>query len=316
MGAIKNKPDKVLRAVAKSDYFVENLKITSGKTLDQYEIAFNFFDRFLGRPAKLSDLTEQTITRFLRYLHFDLKLAAKTANERAGRIIALWNWLARRRQVDMFPTVGRLKEAHRTPRAWTIDELQRLFAATDRCRGDICGVPASLWCKAMFAVIWNTGERIGAVLDVEWQCLDRGTILFPARIRKFGKNDETFTLWPETMGLLDSMRTDFLGRPLKNRRIFETKFTISNLYYRFKQILSWANLPSDRYCKFHKIRVSHATWTQAFGGNATAALRHASPVTTQKHYIDPTICKIPESILPRVWGSSVGNNVASGGSGK
>lgn len=301
---------KLLRAIAKADYFVENLKITSNKTIDQYKIAFDFFDRYLGRPALLSDLTESTITRFLRWLHFDMKLAAKTANERAGRIIALWNWLARRRQVQVFPTVGRIKEASRTPRAWTIEELQRVFAAADRCRGEVCGVSAALWIRTMFAVIWNTGERIGAVLDVEWSCVSRGTITFPAGIRKFGRNDETFTLWPETMNLLDSMRTDCLGRPLKNRRVFETNFTNSNLYHRFKQILTWADLPSDRYNKFHKIRVSHATWTQAFGGDATAALRHANPRTTQKHYIDPTICKIPESILPKFWASS-GNSVDS-----
>lgn len=284
-----------LRQVADEMYFPARLTIQAEDTVKQYYLAFSFYDRFLCRTAQVSNLNDLELTKFKRWLFKERKLAAKTANERAGRIIAMWDWLARKRLVDAFPCVEKIPEPKRAPRAWTIDQLRAIFQETLNCRGRICGIPASLWLRGLCGFLWNTSERIGATLKCDWEMVDlnRGTILVPAEIRKRGQSDEVYRLWPEVLELLREIRT------YKNQLIFPTDFGKTALYHRYKKILIRAGLPHGRQYMFHAMRVSHATWTQALGGNATHALRHANPATTRRHYIDGSIVNQEQSLLPR-----------------
>ena len=284
-----------LREVADQLYFPARLTIAADDTIKQYYLAFSFYDRFLCHKSQVSNLNDLELTKFKRWLFKDRQLAAKTANERAGRIIAMWDWLARKRLVDAFPCVEKIPEPRRAPRAWTIDQLQAIFRESLNCRGRICGIPASLWLRGLCGFLWNTSERIGATLQLEWSMLDyaRGSILVPAEIRKRGQSDEVYRLWPEVLELLREIRT------YKNQLIFPTDFGKTALYHRFKKVLKRAGLPSGRSNMFHCMRVSHATWTQALGGNATHALRHANAATTRRHYIDGSIVNQEQSILPR-----------------
>jgi integrase len=284
-----------LREVADNLYFPARLTIQAKDTISQYHLAFSFYDRFLCRESQVSNLNDLEVTKFKRWLHHDRQLAAKTVNERAGRIIAMWNWLARKRLVDAFPCVEKIPEPKRAPRAWTIDQLQLIFREFLSCRGRICGIPTSLWLRGLCGFLWNTSERIGATLKCDWSMLDtsRGSILVPAEIRKRGQSDEVYMLWPEVLAILDEIRK------YGNHLIFPTDFEKSALYHRYKKVLKRANLPHGRSNMFHCMRVSHATWTQALGGNATQALRHANAATTKRHYIDGSIVNQQQSVLPR-----------------
>lgn len=295
MGATMLDTTITLREVADNLYFPSRLTIRATDTIRQYYLAFKFYDRFLSHESKVSNLNDLELTKYKRWLFYEQKLAAKTANERAGRIIAMWDWLARKRLVDAFPTVERLPEPKRAPRAWTIEQLRMIFAETLNCRGRICGIPTSLWLRGLCGFLWNTSERIGATLQLDWQMLDlsRGSILVPAEIRKRGQSDEVYTLWPEVLAIFAEIRA------FGNHLIFPVDFSKSALYHRYKKILKRAGLPHGRSNMFHCMRVSHATWTEALGGNATAALRHANPATTKRHYIDGSIVNQEQSILPR-----------------
>jgi integrase len=284
-----------LRQVADEMYFPARLTIQADDTIKQYHLAFRFYDRYLCRISRVSDLDDLELTKFKRWLFADRKLAAKTANERAGRIISMWDWLARKRLVDAFPCVEKIPEPRRAPRSWTIEQLRMIFRESLNCRGRVCGIPTSLWLRGLCGFLWNTGERIGATLRLEFEHLDciRGSVIVPAEIRKRGQSDECYRLWPEVLEMLEEIRA------YGNNLIFPTDFGKSALYHRYKKILKRANLPSGRQYMFHAMRVSHATWTQALGGNATHALRHANPATTKRHYIDGSISNQEQSILPR-----------------
>ena len=287
-------PTITLREVADNLYFPARLTIQAEDTIKQYYLAFSFYDRFLCRTSQVSNLNDLELTKFKRWLFQERKLSAKTANERAGRIISLWDWLARKRLVDAFPCVEKIPEPRRAPRAWTIEQLQAIFAETLNCRGRICGIPTSLWLRGLCGFLWNTSERIGATLKMDWQMIDfsRGSAHVPAEIRKRGQCDEVYKLWPEVMAILAEIKS------YKNLLVFPTDFGKTALYHRYKSILKRAGLPHGRSNMFHAMRVSHATWTQALGGNATVALRHANPATTRKHYIDGSIVNQEQSLLP------------------
>jgi integrase len=286
-----------LREVADNYYFPQRLTIRSTDTIDQYHLAFRFYDRFLGRDSLVADLGDQPVTRFKRWLLTDKKLAAKTVNERAGRIIAMWDWLARKRLVDAFPCIEKIPEPRRAPRAWTLEQLQAIFRESLNCRGRICGIPTSLWIRGLLGFQWNTSERIGATLSISWDMIDfaRKSVHVPAEIRKRGQADEVYTLWPELCTILQEIRS------FGNHLVFPVDFGKSALYHRFKKILKRAGLPTGRQYMFHAMRVSHATWTEALGGNATASLRHANPATTKRHYIDPSIVNQEASRLPHTF---------------
>lgn len=283
---------QTLESFAEHRYFPCNLRIGSPLTRAQYAIAFRHYDLFLGRPATIADLDDDRIAGFTRWLADVRRVSPKTANERAGRIVAMWQWMARRRIVDSFPLYQRLRVPHRTPRSWTIDELAKLYSACDKVKNVICGNVGANWWRALLATAWNTGERITALLSAEWPDLSPPSLHVRAETRKANAADEVYTLWPETVELIDRLTRD-------NLRIFEYASGRSALYHQFATILRHAELPNTRYTKFHAIRVSHATWVQVSGGNASHALRHASPAVTQRHYIDPRVAKIPPADLPR-----------------
>ena len=283
-----------LQSVADETYFPQRLTIQSPDTFRQYALAIRFYSRFLGRTAIIGDLDDLPLTRFKRWLYTEKKLAAKTVNERAGRIVAMWDWLARKRLVDHFPTVEKIPEPRRVPRAWTLEQLQAIFRESLNCRGRICGIPANLWIRTLLGFQWNTSERIGATLSISWDMIDfdRKSVIVPAEIRKRGQADEQYTLWPQLLEMLAEVKK------YGNHLVFPVDFCKSALYHRLKKILKRAGLPHGRQFMFHAMRVSHATWTEALGGNATASLRHANPTTTKKHYIDRSIVNQEASVLP------------------
>ena len=112
-----------------NEYFPRNLKLRSEKTKFQYRLSCADFERFLGHAPTLDDLNDDTFAAWLKWLLDHRELAERTANERAGRIKSLWNWLARRGRIECFPTVDRVPVPESMTLAWSQDELKRLFAA-------------------------------------------------------------------------------------------------------------------------------------------------------------------------------------------
>jgi integrase len=286
------------------DYFPNRLRIGT-KTVKEYEVAVRDLQKFLCRTPTLDDLTDETIQRFMRW-GISRQLAAKTVNERRSRLCALWNWLARRGHMATFPTVEKLPEPESVPHAWNRAEMAKLFAACRGQRGFIACVPASLWWLGLHAIAWNCGERIGAILALRWEWVDYEAAILrvPAKVRKGGRKPATYRLWDETISLLRQ-----LEQPSRDL-LFPWPYHETTLYSRHKRMREEAGLSTDRKSAFHRMRVSHASWLDAGGGDATRALLHDSSATTQKHYLDPAVCEKPAPKL--FWPTDDATIVASG----
>jgi integrase len=250
------------------DYFRSNIRIRCPRTRDHYKLSIRKFGESLGHSATLGDLTDDNAIAFIHWSLSD-GYNEHTANQRVKQIRALWNWLAKRRLVEQFPTIEKMPEPRALPTAWTVDELRKLLKGCERMPGTIADIPSPLWWQALHYVFWNTGERTGALLALTWQMLDAktGQLAVPAEFRKGGKKPMLYRLKPQTMQLLDAIRQP------ERELIFPFPLNKGSFYGRYKLLLKLAGLPYAKYkSALQKMRRSFATHLEAAGGNATDAL--------------------------------------------
>lgn len=274
--------DLHLWTVCTDHFFPVSPSIRSDHTKAQYRIAVDDFGEALGRRGTLGDLSDDNVCRMMVHLR-ERGLATRTINERRGRINTLWEWAARRGHVRHFPTVKRLAEPHRTPQAWTREQLGAIFVAIGGLEGSVGGVLARVWWRALLLTLWNTGERIGALLSIGWQHVDleTGWLTIPAELRKGQARDMTYRLSPETLEILKLL-------PRGTKTIFHWPYDAKYIFQRFEAILKTAGLPHGRKDKFHRLRRSVASHFEAAGGDATSLLGHSTRATTLV-YLDPRI---------------------------
>lgn len=277
-----------LREILEGTYFPLNHRIRDEKTRSQYRFALRNLRDAIGSEPRVSDLTDDNVSRLMSLL-LARSLAAKTVNERRGRINCLWSWLARRGVVSTWPTVARIPEPVRIPVAWSREDLDRLFRAADTERLLISGVPSPSWWRTLHLVAWDTGERITALLGCRWDHLSGEWLAIPAELRKAKRRDMAYRLAPETVRELDAVRS-----PTRDL-IWPWPLNWSYLWTRYRLIRQRAGLPTDRWSAFHRIRRSVASHYEAAGGNATELLGHESRATTRA-YLDPRITGTPQAV--------------------
>lgn len=177
-------------------------------------------------------------------------------------------------------------EPRQIPQAWQADEIQRLFAAADRAVGAYAGVSCAQWWKMLLLILWDTGERIGAIRDLAWSHVDlrRGWLHVPAKFRKGGREDKVYRLASETLSIL---RESKKSKP--RDLLFPWPYSDTYLWRMFGKLLKSAGLESGARDKFHRLRRSVASHYEAAGGDATELLGHSERKVTTKHYLDPRI---------------------------
>jgi integrase len=262
-------------------YRPQRLRGGSEATVRLYRNSLANLRKFLGRSARLRDLTDETVGALMSWAIGRGK-SPRTANKFRDQLLAIWRAACRKGWLKIWPDVEAIREPERLPRAWTPAELSRLFAACEAEPGQICGVPAGLWWRTLHDVGWDTGERIAAIMLIEWDwlSLDDARLWIPAKARKGKRRDRSHRLHPETV--------DRLCRILKPARrfVFPWPYSASYIYNRYTRILKRAGLPHSREFKFHCLRKSVATHGKLAGLNPSELMDHADTRTTVK-YLDP-----------------------------
>jgi integrase len=295
---------ETLEAICENEYFALNQSIKSEATKHQYRQSVRRFSEFLGHPAMTDDLTDDNLVRYMS----EVVAAGKslcTANIEMARIRALWNWLAKRRRVAKFPTTKKTRLPERVPDAWKVADIQALVDACGKMRGEIDGVPSPLWWRTLYLVTFDTGERTGALLAMEWQHIDLevGSIVLPAEIRKGGNKAAYYQLRPATIAELRRLRAAVVKVDRDRPEVFKFTSNQQVFYNRQKQLLRLAGIP---YVKgrsgLQKVRRTFASYIEKAGGDATAALMHSSRATTLQSYIDPRVveAKPANLLLPEI----------------
>jgi integrase len=259
------------------------LRSRTDNTRRLYRTTIRTFGRFLARTPTLEDFSDLVVNRFLDWYR-RTGHSPFSVNKERSNLLAMWRFAARKRLVDEWPDVKAEVEPERVPQAWTADQIVRLMSACEVQTGTIGGVAAADWWRALHLVAWDTGERIGAIRDLEWVHADlvAGYMLVPAELRKGKRRDRLYRLAGDT---IQALRKILLP---KREKIFPWPYSRTYLWNRYSRLLRKAGLPHDSKSKFHRMRRSVASHYEAAGGNATELLGHSSRSVTLA-YLDPRI---------------------------
>lgn len=291
---VSGKGDMPLLELIDKHYYPARLMGKSINTLRLYRQSVRNFAKYLGRTALVNDLTTETVAAFLDYSLKKTTLARDTIQKDRTQLVAIANWAAKKGWLSEFLQIGSINCPKKVPDSYTDDELLALFNACNAAKGAIGSIPASDWWTALLSVIYDTGERIGAVMATEATGLDAsGQLTIRGEHRKGGKQDTRIRLQPVTVE-----RLKLIQRP-GQKKLFPFPYCPMYLWTLYKKLLIEAGLPSGRRAKFHKLRRTVASKFTAAGGDATDLLGHQNRSTTVKNYIDPSVIKtvMPADVL-------------------
>ena len=263
-------------------YIRKRLRVASPHTIRLYKHSIAAFETTLQREATTADLIDDNLDNHMARL-VQSGLAVATANKDYAQLTAIWRFGNRNRLVDTWPNVLPYPEPERVPLGWMPSDLDKLFSAIVQQDGSIAGAPASLWWKTLILVLLDSGERIGAIRRLTRDCIQGNYILVSAQYRKGKTRDKLFELSPATMECLK-----VLLMAHRFNELFPWDRSETYIYYRYKKILARAGLSVDSRSQFHRLRRTVASAVKNQGGDATAAMDHASSKTTQR-YLDTRI---------------------------
>lgn len=278
-----------------SEYLASNPRIKSKGTERLLRFALKQFGRYLGRPSDAADFTDKNLVGFMRYRRETKvrgkQIAEATLEHEAAKLAAIGKYAA---HLGLVPPL-RFTVTHQRPgttKAMLDHQIRKLFHSALSAKHSIGGIPEKIYFPAVFAIIWDTGERIGAIHKLERRDIDLERLEIRFRFRK-GGHESTRPIRRSTAKAIERLLTvNPSDRPM-------APVIATSLYHHLNRILEAAGIPKDRKLKFHALRKSHASYYKAAGGDATASLGHSSDAVTLKHYIDPKIVagKTPTELL-------------------
>lgn len=291
----------ILRALLTDQVAV--LKNLSDRTVELYGETLDRFRDHLGHEPTLDDLSDLVVARFLRWRAQQPNgrkgiLSPASVAKDSAHLRTLWNWCAKKRmkrangELLEFPDYARPRVPKPRPVAYTVDELQRLVTAAKHRKGYIVpGVPAAWYWPTKLLAMYQTGERIGAILAIRWGEVDleRCTLTFLAATRKGHRETITRAISPELARMMAPQRRapDALVWPwLEGRKLMSA-------YGSMRVLCRLAGVP---YHPFHSIRKSTASYLKRAGVSAKKQLGHSSEEMAENHYYDERITGVESAL--------------------
>ena len=275
-------PRPTLRGFYREKFEPLRLRSRRPNTKRLYRSTLNAFDAFLGRPALLTDLRDETVNAFAA-ARLDSGLSKFSVNKDLSNLLAIWRWAHRKGAVCTWPDVELEAVPEITPVALTRDELARVKAAIESEPRPVGGLPGPRFWLPLFLLIFDTGERINAVMALTWDRVDLPGrwVRFHHDSRKGGRADNLTKIANDTAFALTAIRR-------REGKVFVWPYAPNYIYARLAPIMQRAGLPDTKLYKFHCLRKSMASHLKAAGGDPQRVLRHSCAKVTRA-YIDPRI---------------------------
>jgi integrase len=126
------------------------------------------------------------------------------------------------------------QEVNSAPDTWSIDQVNQLLATARGVSGEIAGIPASQWWSALFLVLLDVPQRLGAVLAAKRTDYDPQT-------RQLSVGFVTYALAPTVADALDAIHG------VEREALFPAPCTRDALANRVRKLLKTAGLPHGRF---------------------------------------------------------------------
>jgi integrase len=241
-------------------------------TVAQYRIAYSHWCRLMGEVEPSDD----TVLRFMALLLEGR--TPQTVNKTVRHLAPVF--LAAGYSVAWRP----YREPQRAPVAFLDSEFRLILDAAAGESGDVDGIPAAEWWRALLLALWYSGARIGAVLAVRSPDVlpDRGFYVRATHQKQHA--DQFFAIGNDAA--VAFRRIFSPSRPV----MWPWPWRRETLYDRFQRICGRAGLECYGTGNlFHRIRKSTASYMKANGGDPTTHLGHSAASVTRR-YFDPRIC--------------------------
>ena len=275
---------------------VAPLKNLSPRSVAMYESTLDRFSDFLGHEPTVDDLDDLTAAKFLRWrsstVHDQRRgiISPASLAKDSAHLRSLWTWLAKKRwkrsdgELIEFPDFARPRVPRPVPKAYKADELAKLVAAARHRKGLIAGKPAAWYWTTKLQAMFQTGERIGAVMQLRWSEVDleRHTLTFLAATRKGHRETITRAISPGLSKMLAAQQ----GPPEARVWPWLDDREMLSCYASLRVLCRCAGVP---YKPFHAIRKSTASYLKKAGVSAKKQLGHSSEEMAENHYYDEEI---------------------------
>lgn len=192
---------------------------------------------------------------------------------------------------DWIEDIPKALEVDRLPRAWKLDEFERLLGACLQLDEHYAGIQADLWWRSFLLTLWYTGVRVLTLIDARDDELDLATATLVVTSTKDRR--QILYLLPddacEAIRLILWRRQYVWPWPFADKK--------KTLLRRIRHLITLAELPQLAK-PFHAIRRSVASYVTVASGLSSAcdALDHCRTEITKRFYVDPRIATPARSI--------------------
>jgi integrase len=244
----------------------------------------------------VDDLDDLTAAKFLRWrastVHSKCRglISPASLAKDSAHLRSLWTWLAKKRwkksngELLEFPDYARPRVPKPVPKAYKADELARLIKTARHRKGHVAGKPAAWYWVTKLLAMFQTGERIGAILALRWSEVDleRHTLTFLAATRKGHRETITRPITPQLAEYLAMHK----GAPGERVWPWLDDRELLSCYSSLRVLCRTAGVP---YLPFHSIRKATASYLKRAGISAKKQLGHSSEEMAETHYYDEDI---------------------------
>lgn len=246
------------------------------------------FERWLGRPAMITDLAER-VNEFLAA--YEQTVAPHTVRD----ALVVYRFLLRFGEetgLCQFPRLRKIKIRDKPPTAPQIRSLQRLLRYATEIQ------------KAAIMLVYDTGLRRGDLFRATWDDLhkirlkrfkrDEGAVYYWRLIMVQSKTGKTIErrVRAKTVRVLQNVRKSY------DNRLVPWPYQDRWWNICWKRLIAKAGTPE---CTgLQSIRRSGASYCARAGMSASDYLGHASPMIAKQFYIDPRIASRPGPMPPQI----------------
>jgi integrase len=263
------------------EYVAGNPAVVSIYTVKLMRGTCKLYSAYLGSVATVEDFTDANLKGYIVHRQ-QAGMAPATIEREGAKLLTLWRFAAMHALVKP-PTIRMARSSPHIPVAFLKHEVRRLFRAARRARGECGGVPNRIFFPALLGLVWDSGERVGAVRALTRSDIDCKSRWVTFRHRK-GQGREMMKRMsrPTRRAMKRLLAIHLAEQPFAH-------VCLSTKYFHLKSILRDAGLPADRRSMLHRLRRSHASYLKLSGGDAQASLGHSTEAITVRAYYDPRV---------------------------
>lgn len=252
-------------------------------TAYQHSRAVRLFEAWLGRPATVGDLTDETVSRWLASL--EVTHAQRTVAGHRTNVLTLWRDAAARGLCVPPNRVRRVPRPDPCPVAWTLDELRAVLCVCRQLTGVLVNnAPRADYFATLVNAAYDTGLRRSDLFLLRRDAI-RADGSLTLRQHKTGRTHCVQLRTPTLDGLAHLPGPRPLSWPYHSPSFF---------YKVWKRIIRVAGVRHGALQQIRRTGASHLAIDHP--ERVSRYLGHRTP-GMQRHYVDLAIAE-PRRILP------------------